>query len=118
MAPVYWKSHQCHGLKFGERSVTVTNAANPDYPDAAVISHSTLIASQADAQTEASRRAVLGAVPRTVFELSAFTAPLAMELGQVVQVTYPQYFESGAPAVITRIVDVLSDNTCKLEIYR
>jgi hypothetical protein len=41
-----------------------------------------------------------------------------MELGQVVQVTYPQYFEAGAPAVITRIVDVLSDNTCKLEIYR
>lgn len=101
-----------------ESLVTASNAASPDYPDAAVISHSTLIVSQADAQTEANRRALLSAVPRTVFELTAFTAPLAMELGQVVQVTYPQYFEAGAPAVITRIVDVLSDNTCKLEIYR
>lgn len=101
-----------------ESAVTVANAVSVDYPDAADVSVSTLIVTQADATTEAARRAAWSAVPRTVFEFSAFAAPFNLDLGQTVTIEYPQYFVAGGSAVITRLSDDLASDTCVLEVIR
>lgn len=88
------------------------------YPDAADINVSTLIATAAAAQTEANRRLALASIPRTVFELSAFAAPFAMQLGQSISINYPQYFTAGQSAVITRLTDLPGDNSVRLEVWR
>lgn len=97
----------------------VTNAGViADFPDAAEVSVSTLIVTQADAQTEATRRAAWSANPHTVFEFSAFAAPFNLDLGQTVTIEYPRYFADGSPAVITRLRDDLLTDTCVLEVIR
>lgn len=101
-----------------ESAVTVTNAVSADFPDAADVSVSTLIVSLSDATTEANRRAVWAAVPRTVFEFSAFAAPFNLDLGQTVTITHPRYFTAGSTAVITRLSDDLLSDTCTLEVIR
>ncbi|MDZ7870791.1 MAG: hypothetical protein U5L02_16595 [Rheinheimera sp.] len=105
-----------------EQAESVTSAMNAgvsiDYPDAVDVSVSTLIASLADATTEATRRAAWSAVPRTVFELSAFAAPFNLDLGQTVTITHPRYFTAGSTAVITRLSDDLLADTCTLEVIR
>ncbi len=100
-----------------ESLAPITNAGVDD-PDAADISVSTLIVSQADAATEANRRAVWAAQPRTVFEFDAFAAPFNLDLGQTVTIQYPQYFATPGPAVITRLRDDLQSDTCTLEVIR
>ncbi len=100
-----------------ESSFTATNAGIDD-PDAVDVSVSTLIVSLADATTEASRRAAWSAVPRSIFEFSAFAAPFNLDLGQTVTIEYPQYFAVPGPAVITRLRDELLQDTCTLEVIR
>ncbi len=102
-----------------ESTLPTTNAGvAAAYPDAADVSVSTLIVQQADATTEANRRATWAAVPRTVFEFSAFAAPFNLDLGQTVTIQYPQYFVAGGTAVITRLRDELLFDTCTLEVIR
>jgi hypothetical protein len=99
-------------------SVVTANNAGIDDPDAVDVSVSTLIVSQADATIEATRRAAWSALPRTVFEFSAFAAPFNLDLGQTVTIEYPQYFAVPGPAVITRLRDELLQDTCTLEVIR
>lgn len=99
-------------------SVVTANNAGIDDPDAVDVSVSTLIVSQADATIEANRRAAWSALPRTVFEFSAFAAPFNLDLGQTVTIEYPQYFAVPGPAVITRLRDELLQDTCTLEVIR
>jgi hypothetical protein len=100
-----------------ESSFTATNAGIDD-PDAVDVSVSTLIVTLADATTEANRRAAWSAVPRTIFECSAFAAPFNLDLGQTVTIEYPQYFAVPGQAVITRLRDELLQDTCTLEVIR
>jgi len=100
-----------------ESSFSATNAGIDD-PDAVDVSVSTLIVSLADATTEATRRAAWSAVPRSIFEFSAFAAPFNLDLGQTVTIEYPQYFAVPGPAVITRLRDELLQDTCTLEVSR
>ena len=102
-----------------ESSVTASNAGVvTDYPDAADVVVSTLIVQQIDATTEASRRAAWSSVPRTVFELTAFSVPFHFDLGQTVTIEYPNYFAAGSAAVITRLNDELLSDTSALEVIR
>ena len=99
-------------------AVIETAGVSAAYPDAADIIVSTLIALEADAQTEAQRRATIASVPRRVFELAAFAAPFAMQLGQTITVDYPQYFAYGQQAMIVRLTDLPADNSVRLEVWR
>jgi len=99
-------------------SVVTANNAGIDDPDAVDVSVSTLIVTLADATTEANRRAAWSAVPRTIFECSAFAAPFNLDLGQTVTIEYPQYFAVPGQAVITRLRDELLQDTCTLEVIR
>lgn len=102
-----------------ESTLKVENAAVAiSFPEAEDISHSTLLAHKADAQVEAQRRANLAAVPRTVYELAAFATPFAMQLGQSIRIDYPHYFNGGKDAVITRLTDLPTDNSARLEVWR
>lgn len=102
-----------------ESKVTIdTPAVLADYPDATGITASTLIVLQADAITEATRRAAWAAVPRHIYELSAFAAPFDLDLGATVSIEYPRYFVGGQSAVITRITDDLLYDTATLEVIR
>lgn len=94
------------------------STALADFPDATDITTSTLIVLQADAAIEAARRAAWAAVPRHVYELSAFSAPFNLELGQTVTIQYPRYFIDGQSAVITRITDDLLYDTATVEVIR
>ncbi|GAB2927425.1 hypothetical protein [Rheinheimera gaetbuli] len=99
-------------------AVIETAGISATYPDAVDIIVSTLIAFEADAQIEAQRRATIASVPRRVFELSAFAAPFAMQLGQTITVDYPQYFAYGQQAMIVRLTDLPADNSVRLEVWR
>jgi hypothetical protein len=102
-----------------ESSITLENpTVVVDHPDATTLTDSTLIVLQSDAATEAARRAAWVAVPRHVYELSAFTAPFNLDLGQTVTIEYPRYFTAGQRAVITRITDDLLYDTATLEVIR
>lgn len=102
-----------------ESDYTAPNAGvTVNFPDAADVTASTLIVTLADATTEANRRAAWSAVPRTVFEFSAFAAPFNLDLGQTVTIEYPRYFSEGGQAVITRLRDDLLTDTCVLEVVR
>jgi len=101
-----------------ESTVTATNASQANNAEAATITTGTLIVNQADAQAEATRRAAWAAVPRQVFECSAFAAPFALELGAAVSIEYPRYFVGGQAAVITRMTDDLLNDTSTLEVMR
>lgn len=102
-----------------EQQITIENAGIvDDYPDAATVSASTLIALQADAQDEAERRADIAAQPHAIYELTAFGAGFALQLGQSITVDYPQYFADGADAVITRLSDLPEDSTVRVEVWR
>lgn len=102
-----------------ESAVVAENAGIvTTYPDAAAISVSTLIVLEADAETEATRRAALAAVPHTVYEVAAFASPFAMTLGQTITVEYPQYFAGGDDAVVVRLVDEPNESSVRMEVWR
>ena len=102
-----------------ERLTVIENVGiSASYPDATDITVSTLLAFEVDALTEAQRRADIASIPRRVFELTAFTAPLAMQLGQTITLDYPQYFTDGLPAMIVRLTDLLAENSVRLEVWR
>lgn len=88
------------------------------HPEAAEINVSTLIAFKVDAQTEAQRRANLASVPHAVYELEAFAAPFAMQLGQTIHIDYPQYFNGGKDALIVRLTDYPEQNSVRMEAWR
>lgn len=98
--------------------VIETAGVSTTYPDATDIIVSTLITFEADAQTEAQRRADIASAPHRVFELSAFAAPFAMQLGQTISIDYPQYFTAGQQAMITRLTDLPAENSVRLEVWR
>ncbi|MFN4056210.1 MAG: hypothetical protein ACK4GU_15230 [Alishewanella aestuarii] len=102
-----------------ESVVVVENAGiTALYPDSADIVVSTLIANESDATNESTRRAQLASIPRSVFELSAFAAPFAMQLGQAISINYPQYFAGSQSALITRLTDLPAENSVRLEVWR
>lgn len=99
-------------------AVAENNGIATQYPDAADIIASTLIVHYSDALTEASRRAAQASVPHSVYELSAFTAPFGMQLGQTITINYPQYFNGGKLALIVRLSDQPADNSVRMEVWR
>ncbi|WP_337840518.1 hypothetical protein [Rheinheimera sp.] len=101
-----------------ESLATADNASQADNADAATITTSTLIVELADAQAEANRRAAWASVPRRIYELSAFAAPFALDLGATLSIDYPRYFTGGQAAVITRITDDLLADTATVEVIR
>ncbi len=68
--------------------VTASNAL-PDYPLAGERTLDTLIANQADAQSECDRRNTLRAQPRYVHQVDALMAGLEIPLGATASITYP-----------------------------
>lgn len=87
-------------------------APNPDIAE-------TLLTSASDAATEATRRAALRNVVRTVVSLTTFVRPLTLELGDVVELTHPRFgFESGELAVVVGLRERLLDNRVELELWK
>lgn len=78
-----------------------------------------LLVDGVEAQAECDRRATLWGTVRTVFELTAYIAPLRLKLGDVVKLTHPRFgFAAGELCVVTGFDERLTDNQVKLELFR
>jgi hypothetical protein len=99
-------------------TLEATNALQTSNPDAVIISPKTNIVNESDAITESARRLVLSGTERKVYALKTFSAPFNMLLNQVITIDYPQYFDGGVAAVITRLIDVFDRDQCSLEVVK
>lgn len=79
----------------------------------------TLLYSQAEADAEATRRAVLESTVRTVYRLEGFLAPFLLELGDEILITYPRFgFDSGLTAIVVGFEESPTANRMVLEVWR
>src|SRR3990167_926856 len=79
----------------------------------------TLLVEEDDALAEAQRRLTLHGVLRQVFQVTAFTTPYTLNLGDIVQLTHPRYgFSGGAKAQVVKIVYRPTSNQMMLELWK
>lgn len=79
----------------------------------------TLFADATEAATEASRRATLFSQVRGVYEIGVWTAPLRVNLGEVVKVTHPRFgFAAGAPAVVVGLDEEPARGRVTLRVWK
>ncbi len=87
-------------------------APNPDVVD-------TLLVSSSDALAEATRRAALRNVVRSRVRLTTFDQALALNLGDVVELTHPRFgYGGGELAIVTAIRDRISAGRVELELWK
>lgn len=73
---------------------------------------------QADAITEAQRRAVIRSAKRLRYSVEMTTAPFGVEVGDQVNITYPRYgFESGKDVLVVGLEERPTDNRVRMEVW-
>lgn len=104
-------------LAAAEQTVTITSTAvEAEYADAETLTVSSLIATKADAETEANRRMALAAVPRYVYETQQLASPFAWALGTGCQLDTPGV--NGNEAVLTRLSENPLTGICIVEFWQ
>lgn len=94
--------------------ITTTHllARNPDLAPS-------LLALAAEAATEAARRATLYSSVHGIYEIGSWTAPLRVNLGEVVKVTHPRFgFAAGALAVVVGLDEEPARGRVTLRVWK
>lgn len=102
------------------RTVEGTNSLGSQWPAAErAESKKTLIMAEADAQTEADRRATLRSGRRWVYQLAAFSGPFQIGLMDSITIEHPDLgFESGQDALVVGVRERPTANRVELELWR
>lgn len=78
-----------------------------------------LLALAAEAATEVARRAALYSQVRSIYEVGVWTAPLRVNLGEVVRITHPRFgFAAGALAVVVGIDEEPASGRVTLRVWK
>lgn len=78
----------------------------------------TLLASPSDATAEANRRLALRNQVRCIYSIEAFSAPYQVDLGQIVQITYPRFgMAGGVTGVVVGLTERPTKNRLQLDVY-
>lgn len=87
-------------------------ARNPDLD-------ATLLVDASEAATEASRRAALYSQVRGIYEIGVWTAPLRVNLGEVVKITHPRFgFAAGVLAVVVGLDEEPARGRVTLRVWK
>lgn len=86
------------------------------YADAELLTVSTLIVNETDANTEAARRMAISAVPRYVYETQQLAAPLQWQLGDGATLQTPGV--NGTAAVITKLAENPLKGVVRVEFWQ
>lgn len=109
---LYAAGHQVAAATNAGITTTHKLARNPDLLPS-------LLALAADAATEVTRRATLYGQVRGIYEVGVWTAPLRVNLGEVVKITHPRFgFAAGVLAVVIGLDEEPTNGRVTLRVWK